>query len=345
MGNIKDLSLVQIKDYLVRMNEPPYRALQVARWVFQRGCLSWEEMTDLPKELRAELKEQFSLTGVTLWQKQVSRRGDTVKYLLGLGDGQAVEAVFMRHRYGRTVCVSSQVGCRMGCLFCASTIGGLVRNLSPGEMYDQVMVAQRDAGERVSHVVLMGTGEPLENYEQVMVFLEHLTAPYGLHLSWRHITISTCGVVPGILRLAERRLPLTLAVSLHAPNDELRSRLVPVNRRYPLKELMAACREYVRLTRRRLTFEYVLLDGVNDSVSCARELAYLVRGLLCHVNLIPANPVPDRPFVAPSPPERVAVFKRVLERAGVKVTMRRELGADIDAACGQLRRRVLGLYG
>lgn len=344
MVNIKDLSLEQIKDYLGRMGEPPYRAWQVARWVFRRGCLCWDEMTDLPKELRAALKERFSLTGATLRERQVSRRGDTVKYLLGLGDGQAVEAVLMRHRYGRTVCVSSQAGCRMGCLFCASAIGGLVRNLSAGEMYDQVMIAQRDSGERVSHVVLMGTGEPLENFEPVMTFLEHLTSPYGLHLSWRHITVSTCGVVPGILRLAERRLPLTLAVSLHAPSDELRSRLVPVNRRYPLKELIAACREYVRLTKRRLTFEYILLDGLNDSGSCARELAQLVRGLLCHVNLIPANPVPGRPF-APSPPERVAAFKRILEGAGVKVTMRRELGADIDAACGQLRRRVLGLQG
>ncbi|SHI50567.1 23S rRNA m(2)A-2503 methyltransferase [Desulfofundulus thermosubterraneus DSM 16057] len=344
MVNLKDLTLDQIKDLLGRLGEPPYRALQLARWLFQRGCPSWDEMTDLPKDLRARLKEMAILRGLTLVQKQVSRRGDTIKYLFGLADGQAVESVFMRHTYGRSACISTQVGCRMGCRFCASTIGGLIRNLSPGEMYDQVLAMQSDVGERISHVVLMGSGEPLDNFEHVMIFLEHLTAPYGLHIGYRHITLSTCGVVPGILKLARRRLPLTLAVSLHAPNDELRNRLVPINRRHPLGELIPACREYIKLTGRRITFEYALLAGVNDSPRCALELARLVGGMLCHINLIPANPVGGKDF-SRTPAVRVQRFKNLLEKAGLSVTVRRELGGDIDAACGQLRRRVLGLNG
>ncbi len=344
MINLKDFTLDQIKDLLDRLGEPPYRAIQLARWLFQRGCLSWDEMSDLPKDLRARLKEFTHLQGLTIVQKRVSHRGDTIKYLFGLADGQAVESVFMRHLYGRSACISTQVGCRMGCRFCASTIGGLIRNLSPGEMYDQVLAMQSDVGERISHVVLMGSGEPLDNFDHTMVFLEHLTAPYGLHIGYRHITLSTCGVVPGILKLARRRLPLTLAVSLHAPNDELRNRLVPINRRHPLEELIPACQEYTKLTGRRITFEYALLSGVNDSSRCALQLTRLVRGLLCHINLIPANPVTGRDF-SRTPPARVHRFKKILEKAGLSVTVRRELGSDIDAACGQLRRRVIALNG
>ncbi|MGB9804100.1 23S rRNA (adenine(2503)-C(2))-methyltransferase RlmN [Desulfofundulus sp.] len=344
MVNLKDLTLSQLKDFLGELGEPPYRALQLARWLFQRGSLSWDEMTDLPKDLRIKLEEMTILRGLRLVQKKVSLRGDTVKYLFGLADGQAVESVFMRHAYGRTACISTQVGCRMGCRFCASTIGGLIRNLSPGEMYDQVLAMQSDVGERITHVVMMGSGEPLDNFDHVMIFLGHLTATYGLHIGYRHITLSTCGVVPGILKLARMRLPLTLAVSLHAPSDELRNRLVPINRRYPLGELIPACREYIKLTGRRITFEYALLAGVNDSARCAFDLARLVRGLLCHINLIPANPVHGRDF-ARAPAARIQRFKRLLEKAGLSVTVRRELGGDIDAACGQLRRRVLGLSG
>ncbi|HHW43603.1 MAG TPA: 23S rRNA (adenine(2503)-C(2))-methyltransferase RlmN [Desulfotomaculum sp.] len=342
MINLKDLTFDQLKELVVRLGEPSYRAGQLARWLFQRGVLSWDEMSDLPGDFRKRLAKEVSPGGLTLVQKQSSIRGDTLKYLFGLSDGQAVESVFMRHSYGCSVCVSTQVGCRMGCRFCASTLGGLVRNLSPGEIYDQVLAIQMDTKERISHVVLMGSGEPLDNLANVLVFLDHVTAPYGLNISYRHITLSTCGLVPAIRELARRRLPLTLAVSLHAPNDSLRNRIMPINRRYPLGELIPACREYACLTGRRITFEYALLAGVNDGVRYARQLGHLVRGMLCHVNLIPFNPVRGRDFLRP-PAQRVKLFQRILEGAGVSVTIRRELGADIDAACGQLRRRLLGL--
>ncbi|SHE51184.1 23S rRNA m(2)A-2503 methyltransferase [Desulfofundulus australicus DSM 11792] len=340
--NLKDLTFDQIKEFLSSLDQPPYRASQLARWLFQRCCQSWEEMTDLPRDLRVKLQDMVQLKSLTLMQKQVSLQGDTVKYLYRLVDGQAIESVLMRYHYGCTACISTQVGCRMGCRFCASTAGGFIRNLSPGEMYDQVLAMQFDFGEKINHVVLMGSGEPLDNLDNVLIFLDHIHAPYGLHIGYRHITISTCGIVPGILELSRRRLPVTLAVSLHAPNDKLRSHLMPVNRRYPLGELIPACREYVKRTGRRITFEYALLSGVNDSPHFAEELVRLVKDLLCHINLIPVNPVSGKKFSRP-PATRVKYFKNILERAGLAVTVRRELGSDIDAACGQLRRRVLGL--
>ncbi|SHJ95928.1 23S rRNA (adenine(2503)-C(2))-methyltransferase RlmN [Desulforamulus aeronauticus] len=336
--NLKNLNLVELKQFFQTLGEKSFRAEQVANWIFARGAVSFEQMSNLSKELRSRLAEVATVSHPNILTKQQSARGDTVKYLFGLTDGHGVESVLMKHSYGNSACVSTQVGCRMGCMFCASTMEGLVRNLSPGEMYDQVLGIQQDSGERVSHIVIMGAGEPLDNYDHVVRFLENINAEYGLNIGYRHITLSSCGLVPKIKELALKKLPITLAISLHAPNDELRNHLVPINRRYPLQELLSACKEYIEITGRRITFEYALLAGVNDGEDQARELVSLVKGLMCHVNLIPANPVQGRGFTR-TPPERVEQFRIILEKGGLNVTVRRELGAEIDAACGQLRRR------
>ncbi len=322
---------------VARYGEPRYRARQLAEWVFGKGALSLAEMTNLPAGFRERLAGEAVVGRLEVLETRVSAAGDTAKYLLGLDDGHAVETVLMRHDYGRTVCVSSQVGCRMGCRFCASALGGWIRSLRAGEIYEQVLAVGRASGEAVTHVVLMGMGEPLDNYENTLKFIANVTAPYGLRLSQRRITLSTCGLVPQIRELAGEKFALTLAVSLHASNNELRDRLVPVNRRYPLEELVPACAEYARRTGRRVSFEYILLGGVNDSPELARELAGLLAGVLGHVNLIPANPVPESGYPAPTP-DAVRAFRRVLEERGIPVSLRRELGADIGAACGQLRR-------
>lgn len=339
--NLKDFTLPELEKCLYDLGAEKYRAKQVAEWVFQKGAASFQEMTNLSRDLRERLDAAARVGRPHILARQVSKRGDTVKYLFGLHDGQAVESVLMKHNYGNSACVSTQVGCRMGCRLCASGLEGLVRDLSPGEIYDQVLGIQQDTGERVSHVVIMGSGEPLDNYGATLTFIKNIAAPYGLNISCRHITVSTCGLVPGIRELAGEKLALTLAVSLHAPNDHLRDTLVPVNKKYPLRELMAACRDYARETGRRVTFEYALLAGVNDSKEQAVELGRLLSGMLCHVNLIPANPVPERGVEPPSR-ERVDLFKRTVEKQGIATTVRRELGADIDAACGQLRRRIMG---
>ena len=337
--NLKDLTLKEMEQFIAGLGESRFRAGQVCRWIFQRGVQSFDDMTDLSLALREKLAEQADVTGVAILRKQVADDG-TAKYLLGLHDGEAVESVLLRHDYGNSVCVSSQVGCRMGCGFCASTIGGLVRNLSPGEIYSQVQTLQEDSGERVSSVVIMGSGEPLDNLPAVEKFIEMITAPYGLNIGARHITLSTCGLAPTIRELAAKKLPITLSVSLHAPNNELRDRIMPVNKKYPLEELLAACREYISLTNRRITFEYSLIGGVNDSGETARQLGRLLKGMLCHVNLIPVNPVKERGYQKPDP-GRIREFQKVLEEFRVPVTVRREMGAEIDAACGQLRRKAL----
>lgn len=337
--NLKDYTLQELEDILSGMGEPAYRARQVAGWVFKKGVRSFEEMTNLPASLKDRLGRTAVPGSAVIIKKQASSRGDTVKYLLGLHDGQAVESVLMKHSYGRSVCISTQVGCRMGCALCASTLGGKVRDLSPGEMYDQVIAVQKDSGHRVSHLVLMGSGEPLDNYDNTVKFLVNITSAYGLNIGFRHITLSTCGIVPRIRQLAGEGFPLTLAVSLHAADNDLRNRLVPLNRKYPLEELMEACCYYTGRTGRRITFEYALMAGVNDSPAQAGKLAGLISGMPSHVNLIPYNPVGERGFKRPSP-EAVKNFRAVLERSGIEATVRRELGGDIDAACGQLRRRV-----
>lgn len=338
--NLKDLSLSGLEEFIKDLGTEKYRARQVAEWIFKKGAASFREMTNLSGDLRDRLETAAWISTPKIKARLRSKRGDTVKYLFGLADGQAVESVYMKHDYGSSACVSTQVGCRYACRLCASGLGGLVRDLTAGEMYDQVLGVEKDSGERISRLVIMGSGEPLDNYGATLTFIKNIAAPYGLNIGYRHITVSTCGLVPGIRRLAEEKLPLTLAVSLHAPNDSLRDCLVPVNRKYPLRELMAACRDYARETGRRVTFEYALIAGVNDSKEHALELCGLLSGMLRHVNLIPANPVAERGIKPPSR-QQVELFKNILEANSITTTVRREFGADIDAACGQLRRQHL----
>lgn len=338
--SLRDLNLTEIEELIAKLGEPKYRAKQICRWVLQRGVNSFAEMTDIPKELRATLETLTSLGGVNIATKQVSKDQKTIKYLFEFPDGEAVESVLMRHAYGQTACVSTQVGCRMGCRFCASTIDGLVRNLSTGEIYDQVLAIQKDIGGRISHIVIMGSGEPLDNYHHTVKFIHNIAQPYGLNISYRNITLSTCGIVPKIEKLAREKMAITLAVSLHAPNDKLRDTMMPINRKYPLASLIPACRQYAQATGRRVTFEYALMRDVNDGIGHAAELGQLLKNMLCHVNLIPINPVQERDF-ARTPPPKISRFLKELTRQNINATIRKEMGTDIDAACGQLRRRVV----
>lgn len=334
---IKSLTQPQLKQALQAMGQPGFRAKQVFTWL-HRGVRSFDEMTDLPKALRAQLAGQYDLTVPAVERRQVSARDGTVKYLWRLRDGNCVETVLMRYHHGNTVCISTEVGCPMGCAFCASTLGGLVRRLEPAEMLDQVLFTQLDSGVPISNIVLMGIGEPLNNYENVLQFLHLVNDPDGLNIGMRHISLSTCGLVPEIRRLAEENLQLTLSVSLHAPLDEVRSTIMPVNRRYPIAALLAACRDYYAKTGRRISFEYAMIRGVNDTLEMAAHLIRLLHGLAAHVNLIPLNHVEESPL-QPSTRAAVAAFQAQLEHAGIPATVRRTLGGDIDASCGQLRRK------
>ena len=318
------------------LGQPAFRARQVFAWL-HRGVSSFDEMTDIPQTLRNVLKSRGEIRPPIVKKRLVSALDDTVKYLYRLSDGESVETVRMRYRYGDSVCISTQVGCRMGCGFCASTIGGKVRDLLPSEMLDQVLFTAKDAGQPVSHVVLMGIGEPLDNYDNVLRFLRLLSHPQGLNLSLRHVSLSTCGLVDGIRRLAGEGLGLTLSISLHAPDDETRSRIMPVNRRWGVDELLAATKEYASRSGRRVSYEYAMIAGVNDTPRHAELLARKLKGSLCHVNLIPANPVKENGFTS-SGAEQIARFQAVLTRNGIACTVRRTLGADIGASCGQLRR-------
>ncbi len=309
-------------------------------WLHQKRVQGFEEMTNLSKALREKLTQGFYIPTVTVKNKLVSSLDGTIKYLYELGDGETVEAVLMRYHHGNSLCISTQVGCKMGCTFCASTILGFVRNLTPAEMLGEIVTAERDSGEKVSSIVLMGIGEPLDNYDNVIRFFTLLSSKEGMNMSLRHVSISTCGLVPRIHDLAKLKLGVTLSVSLHAPNDQIRSKTMPVNTRYPMDELLAACRSYAEATSRRISFEYALIDGVNDSAANAQELAQKLKGMLCHVNLIPVNPVKERSYKK-STREATENFVRILERAGIATTVRRRLGADINAACGQLRRENL----
>lgn len=315
---------------------PAFRARQIFSWLHAKGANSFDQMTDLPKTMIAQLEETCVIERLTVERVQKSKDG-TEKYLLGLADGNCIETVLMRYEYGNTVCVSSQVGCRMGCRFCASTQGGRVRNLTAGEIADEVYTAARETGERVSHIVLMGIGEPLDNFDNVMDFLSIISSDKGVNIGMRNISLSTCGLVPMIGKLAERHLGLTLSVSLHAPVNEMRSSMMPVNDAYPLEKLIPACRAYQKETGRRISFEYSMVRGVNDSPQTAAELASLIRGMGAHVNLIPINPVDGSPYSA-TDAANVRRFQKQLQDLGVNATVRRRLGTDISAACGQLRR-------
>jgi 23S rRNA (adenine2503-C2)-methyltransferase len=335
-----DLSAQETETLAARLGEPGYRGRQIYKWVHQKGVPDIADMTDLSLGLRDKLAEIAHPGLLEIALKQTAGDG-TAKYLFKLKDGQNVESVFLFHDYGNSICVSCQVGCRMGCSFCASTIGGLVRNLTAGEIYAQVMGIQCDIGQRVSSIVVMGSGEPMDNLVQVLKFMVMVNSGDGLSIGARHITVSTCGVVPGIKELAIEKMQVTLSVSLHAPNNYIRDKIMPVNRKYPIEVLLETCREYVGITGRRVTFEYALIEGVNDSAENAAELGRLLNGLLCHVNLIPLNKVEEREF-RKSSLARVKGFKDILDKMGIQVTVRREMGADIDAACGQLRNRTTG---
>ena len=335
--DLKSMQPEELEAYLVSLGEPKFRAKQIFSWL-QKGVKDFDEMRNLPQALREKLGTACYVNCLTLLQKQVSRLDGTTKYLWALRDGNAVETVVMRYDYGLSVCISTQVGCRQGCAFCASTIGGLIRNLTPSEMLDEVLYSQIDQGESISHIVLMGIGEPLDNYDNVLRFLRLVNHPEGLNIGMRHIALSTCGLTEQIDRLAEENLQITLALSLHAPDDETRSRLMPANRGRGVGNVVDACKRYFKRTGRRVSFEYAMIDGVNDSAEQARQLAALARSAQAHVNLIPLNHVEERQF-APSTKENLCAFCGVLDRKGVNYTVRRSLGGDVDASCGQLRRK------
>lgn len=339
--DIKSLPLAQLTEKLEEMGEKKFRAKQMYQWMHVRLAGSFEEMTDLSKALRERCEQNFVYTSLEVVQVQESKIDGTRKYLFGLSDGNVVESVWMKYKHGNSVCISSQVGCRMGCRFCASTLDGLERNLTPAEMLDQIYSIQKLTGERVSNVVVMGTGEPMDNYENLMTFIRMLTDENGLNISQRNVTVSTCGIVPRMRQLAGEKLQITLALSLHATTDEKRRRLMPIANKYSIIELMEACAYYFEQTGRRITFEYSLVGGVNDTDEDAAELTALARPLCCHVNLIPVNPIRERDYVQ-STGARIQAFKNRLEKNKINVTIRREMGRDIDGACGQLRHKTIG---
>ena len=348
MINLKDLQLQELENFIKELGEPKFRAKQVFGWLYKDtgksngssggpgGVTDFDQMTNVPKALREKLAERASLGILEPLQVQVSKLDGTRKYLFGLEDGNAIESVFMKYKYGNSICVSSQAGCRMGCRFCASGMDGLRRNLTPGEIIGQLLAAEKDTGEKINHVVVMGTGEPFDNYENLSAFLRLLHAPEGLNLSYRNITVSSCGIVPGIMDFGEDFPQVNLAISLHAPNDEIRSSMMPVSRAYPMDQLLEACREYTKKTSRRITFEYTLVKGVNDQPHHGEELANKLRGMLCHVNLIPLNAVQESGLHTTERKD-AEQFRDLLEAKGIPATIRRELGDDIDGASGQLR--------
>ena len=335
--NLKSLTLPELTAVIKELGQPAFRGKQVYTWL-HKGVRSYEEMTNLPKGLRDVLSEKYPICPPEVVRKQESQRDGTIKYLWKLSDGNCVETVLMRYHYGNTVCISTEVGCAMGCAFCASTIGGLVRRLEPFEMLDEVLFTQIDSGLPISRIVLMGIGEPLDNFDNVMRFLELVNSEEGMNISMRHISLSTCGLIPKIDKLAQRKLQISLAISLHGPNNEVRNRIMPVNKAYPIEDLLEACRRYYDATSRRIHFEYAMIDGVNDSEADAKELLRRLKGLPAHFNLIPLNHVDESPL-KPSSRAAVARFQKILEDGGITATVRRTLGGDIDASCGQLRRK------
>ena len=336
--DIKSLTFTQLNSEIAELGLQKFRAKQIFEWLHKFGVTSFDEMTNISKDLRGKLENEYFISNAVIEDKYVSAIDSTVKYLFRLYDGEYVEAVIMKYKYGYTICVSSQVGCKMGCKFCASTLAGFKRNLLAGEIESQLHTAQKDLNIRISNVVLMGIGEPLDNYENVLTFIHNVNSENGLNISMRNITLSTCGIVPKIYDLMNEEIPITLTISLHASNDEIRSKTMPVNYKWGIDELLEACRKYVDKTGRRISFEYTLIKGVNDSAACAEELSGKLKGFLCHVNLIPVNDVEERGNVRSSD-KTVFEFQQILKNNGVNATIRRTLGSDINASCGQLRRK------
>ncbi len=335
--HLKSMTLAELTDIIKAIGQPAFRGKQVFSWL-HKGVRSYDEMTNLPQQLRQTLAQKYPICPPEVLRKQESAKDGTIKYLWRLSDGNCVETVLMRYHYGNTVCISTEVGCRMGCAFCASTLGGLVRKLEPFEMLDQVLFTQVDSGLPISHIVLMGIGEPLDNFDHVLRFLELVNCPEGLNISMRHISLSTCGLVPMIDALAEKKLQLTLSVSLHAPEDSIRNQIMPVNKAYPTEQLLQSCRRYYEKTGRRISFEYAMIQGLNDSEEAAKLLLARLKGMGAHMNLIPLNYVEESPL-KPSSRQAVMRFQKILEDGGIPATVRRSLGGDIDASCGQLRRK------
>ena len=338
--DVASMDLAELQVFFDTLGEPKFRAKQLFEWLHQKQVDTFAKMTNLPQKLREKLEEEATIGGVQMVEKLVSRVDGTRKYLFALENGSVIESVLMQYDYGNTVCVSTQAGCRMGCQFCASTLDGVERSLTAGEMLAQVYTIQKDLGQRISGVVLMGSGEPLDNYDAVLRFIRLLNDANGQNMGQRHMTLSTCGLIAQIYRLAKEQLQITLAVSLHAPNDEIRRQIMPVARANPMVQLLQVCVHYAAQTKRRITYEYAMMQGINDSDDCARELAKRLRHTLCHVNLIPMNPVKERAYTKSSD-QRVQRFAHLLQQDGVETTIRRRLGSDIDAACGQLRRRYM----
>lgn len=336
--DIKSLNNEELAEWVRENSLPAFRAKQIFSWLHKSGVLDFSEMSNVSKDLRNKLSEEFYISSCEIENKYVSAIDGTVKYLFRLSDGEFLETVIMKYKYGYTICVSSQVGCKMGCRFCASTLAGFKRNLTAGEIESQLHSAQKDLGIRISHIVMMGIGEPLDNFDNVLRFIENVNSEDGLNISVRNITLSTCGIVPRIKDLMKHDLQLTLTISLHAPNDEIRSKIMPVNDRWKINEVIAACREYAEFTSRRVSFEYTLIKDVNDTPECAEELSKLLKGMLCHVNLIPVNNVEERKNIRSSD-KSVNKFLHILKKKGINATIRRTLGSDINASCGQLRRK------
>ena len=336
--DIKSMNINELSSFMEEIGEKGFRAKQIYQWIHEKQVDSFDEMTNISKKLIENLKEKTYLTSLVKEEVQISKLDGTRKYLFLLEDGNVIESVLMRYKHGNSVCISSQVGCRMGCRFCASTLDGLVRGLTAGEMLDQIYKIGRDIGERISNVVVMGTGEPLDNYDNLLKFIELLTDEHGINISQRNLTVSTCGIVPKMRELADKNLAITLALSLHASNQNKRLELMPVANKYDIQEVVDACKYYFEKTGRRITFEYSLVGGVNDTDEDARELIQLIKGINCHVNLIPVNPIKERDYVQ-SNAKVIENFKNKLEKGGINATVRREMGRDIDGACGQLRKR------
>ncbi len=335
--DIKSYTIEKLKTEIQEMGLPAFRAKQIYKWLHQHFVTSFEEMSDLSINLREQLDEKFYINILEIKRKLVSKIDGTTKYLFKLSDGETIESVVMKYKYGNTICISSQVGCKMGCKFCASTLGGKVRDLTASELEDQIIFAQKDLGEKISNIVMMGIGEPLDNFDNVCDFLENLSCVDGQNISLRHLSLSTCGVCDKIEMLADKKLQLTLSISLHAPTDEIRDTIMPINKKWNIEKLLCVCKKYIEKTGRRISFEYALISGVNDSDECAKILSEKLKGMVAHVNLIPVNEVKERSFKKSSKP-RVKSFCDVLNKNGITATVRRKLGADIEAACGQLRR-------